>query len=394
MSRASIKKIAFVLLMQIVMLSLFTGTVYAHSGGTGTGVAGAVIWCPEGQNPVPAANGCTQTYTSMAALLTFLKANEGNAAYQQAGTIFMGIGTYNGGDPQINLNTYGFTIFNNYNLRLQGAWDTTTDTVNHASFTSFQIPIIIATSSTPWGGVIIIQNIKIASPRLNIGIQAYSQQYVNLNYVQVTGVQNNDGASLGSVLGDVVITDSVFSNNRRGAYIKAGSGVIFDDQFTNFNSNSTDGVVIDAVGDVAMTNSTFNSNGGGGLTINNGGITSIVNNQDNGNNAYGANINSTGAIQITQSTFNGNTGESGSPCGNSTKTSPKTGKTANGCMGWNWAGGGGSSSGYGLEAFSKDYVKVDTINANGNNTFGAYLNAPHAVTISSSTFDQNGMGGI
>jgi len=43
-----------------------------------------------------------------------------------------------------------------------------------------------------------------------------------------------------------------------------------------------------------------------------------------------------------------------------------------------------------LEAFSKDYVKVDTINANGNNTFGAYLNAPHAVTISSSTFDQTG----
>src|SRR5689334_1851482 len=63
------------------------------------------IWCPAGQAPTPGANGCTSSFSSFTALLTFLS---GNATYQGNGTIYVQQGAYTGGESSVN--------FNNYNL--------------------------------------------------------------------------------------------------------------------------------------------------------------------------------------------------------------------------------------------------------------------------------------
>jgi hypothetical protein len=64
------------------------------------------IWCPEA-SPTPGANGCTQSFTSFTALLTFTAA----MTYSGAGTIYVEQGNYQGGRSTIN--------FSNFNLSNQ-----------------------------------------------------------------------------------------------------------------------------------------------------------------------------------------------------------------------------------------------------------------------------------
>src|SRR6476659_5527372 len=61
------------------------------------------IWCPQGQAPTPGANGCTSSFSSFTALLTFLS---GNATYQGAGTIYVQQGAYTGGEASVNFNSF------------------------------------------------------------------------------------------------------------------------------------------------------------------------------------------------------------------------------------------------------------------------------------------------
>ena len=80
------------------------------------------IWCPAGQAPVPGANGCTPSFTSFTALLTFLS---GNASYQGAGTIYVQQGAYQGGESTVDFNNYNLSNISGADLTITGVWDTT-----------------------------------------------------------------------------------------------------------------------------------------------------------------------------------------------------------------------------------------------------------------------------
>ena len=136
------------------------------------------VWCPGGQAPTPGANGCTPSFPSFTALLTFLS---GNATYQGAGTIYVQQGAYNGGETSIDFNspTYDLSNIRNSDLTVTGGWNTTTNTVDPAGTSSFTIPILIGTSTNPWGGSLQINNITINKTD-GTGLTLYSQNDITL----------------------------------------------------------------------------------------------------------------------------------------------------------------------------------------------------------------------
>ncbi|MBK9927676.1 MAG: hypothetical protein IPP66_20590 [Anaerolineales bacterium] len=316
------------------------------------------IWCPAGQDPTPGLNGCTASYSSFDQLLSFLQVNEGDVAYQQAGTIYIQQGAYLGGESQINFNNYTFTNLNNYDLTLQGGWDTTWDPTNPATpfpeytTTTFNAPIIIGSSSNPWVGSLTINNIGISGVNNQTGLTVYSDSNVTLSDVEITNSQS--GANLNAD-GYVQVNDSKFNNNANG------------------------GATINAGGDAYVFNSEFNNNGstktnGYGVKINSGGEVDLFETNASFNEIFGADVKATGPVYIDRSTFSGNVSYSYS-C---------KGKVATG--------------GYGLKVVSQSEIIVnygdvpgDGIQANDNYEFGAYLEGTN-VKVGYSTFNNNGYG--
>ncbi len=331
------------------------------------------IWCPAGQSPTPGANGCTATFTSFNALLTYLKANETNAAYQQAGTIYVQMGNYTGGESNINLNSYGFNNLNKYNLTIQGGWDTTTNTINNSVGTSLNASINIGSSGNPWTGSLSFNDIQIQNISNGNGLTAYSQSDINLSNVQVSNISNGNGATLSSSGGNVTISGGQFNNANTGAVITAGGDVTIKDN-AQFKNNKKAGAVIQAGGNVDISNSTFSDNGvnytkngdGQGLNVTSSGNVSLFSVYANANHAYGANIQAAGIVFVGNSFFSGNTGYKYSSCG-----------------------GGSISGGYGLQIVTSDSVAVDSVTASNNYLYGASLTGSN-ISVTNSVFDQNG----
>jgi hypothetical protein len=92
----------------------------------------------------------------------------GNAAYQGAGTIYVEQGAYAGGESSIDFNSYNLSNIQNFDLTVTGGWNTTTNTVDPASSSTFNVPIIIGSSTNPWGGSLTINNIQILNQRKQV----------------------------------------------------------------------------------------------------------------------------------------------------------------------------------------------------------------------------------
>jgi hypothetical protein len=328
------------------------------------------IWCPEGQSPTPGSNGCTQSFTSFTQLLTHLQANE--TSYQQAGTIYVQMGNYNGGESSIDFNSYGFTTFNSYNLNIQGGWDTSGSTINTAIGSTFTTPMVIGTSVNPWGGSLSFSNIQFGNISNSTALTSYSQNDITLTDVNITNINNGNAATLGSTSGDVTISGGQFNNSTIGAEINAGGNVAIENG-ASFDNNKKAGAVINAGGNVDIADATFNKNGsivnknvdGRGLQVESGGLVTLSNTQANGNKLFGANINAANNVSITNSFFSGNKSYV-SACGGSTHY------------------------GSGLQVVSLGDVSLDRVDASNNNLFGAHLEGNIYVTVANSTFNYNG----
>jgi len=316
------------------------------------------IWCPAGQDPTPGENGCTESYSSFDELLTFLQANEGDSAYQTAGTIYIQQDAYLGGESEIDFNDYNFTSLNNYDLTLQGGWDTTWVSTDETPFpdyttTTFNVPIIIGSSSNPWVGSLTINNISISGVSNQTGLTLYSDSFIELNKVEVTN--SRSGANLDAG-GNVTVNDSKFNENKKGgATIRSGGDYVSINysEFNNNGSNKTDGygLKIESSGEVALRSMSASLN-----------------------EIFGANVTAGGPVYIDQSVFSGNVSYSYN-CGS---------KTAKG--------------GYGLKVVSQGNITVNYgtvagngIEANDNYEFGAYLEGVN-VSVGYSTFNNNGYG--
>ncbi|HXF85771.1 MAG TPA: right-handed parallel beta-helix repeat-containing protein [Anaerolineales bacterium] len=301
------------------------------------------IWCPATQTtPTPGANGCTESFSSFTELLSFLKANEGNPAYQQAGTIYIQKDQYLGGETEIDFNDFGFTTFNQFDLTLQGGWDTTDNSVEPTDTTQFDIPIIIGSSTNPWVGSLTLNNIFITGVSYQTGLTLYTQSDITLSNVEVT-------------------------NSKEGANLNAGGDVFVES--SNFSENKKGGATINAGGTVSIENSTFDNNGskktnGFGLKVVSGGDVNLYQMSASYNEIFGADVTAEGVVSVDLSIFSGNV--SYSYC-----------NTADG--------------GYGLKVVSQSDIFVDGINADDNYLFGAYLEGAN-VEVYRGTFNNNGSG--
>jgi len=357
------------------------------------------IWCPDTQSPpTPGENGCTQLFDTFDDLLAFLQANENDPAYQQAGTIYIQEGAYNGPETSIDLTNFNFTSFNNYDLTFQGGWDTTTNTINTDGSTDFVVPIIIGSDTNPWAGSITINNIGITDVGGDTGLTVYSAGDITVSDVSVT--YSDIGADLNAD-GNVTVQDSNFSNNQNG------------------------GAVINAGGTVDISNSQFNNNrtrftNGGGLDVTSGSDVSLVGVTANENGLFGANISADGTVSVDLSVFSGNVAYTYS-CKGSTATggygiqTVTTGdiyfdgvvandnfsfgaslqgdnvEVYNGVYSNNGANSGffNNLTGQGLEIVSTGYVILDNVQVNNNKDFGLNIQAGDFVVVSNTEANQN-----
>ena len=307
------------------------------------------IWCPATQTtPTPGANGCTASFTSFDALLTELA---GNPAYQQAGTIYVQQNAYAGGESTIDFNSYDLSNIQSFDLTVTGGWNTTTNVVDPANSSTFTAPIIIGSSTNPWGGSLTINNISITGTN-GTGLTVYSQNNITLNNVQASN----------SVTG-------------AGAELDAGGDVNIDN--SNFERNRTAGAVIRAGGDVAIANTSLSNSGTArlqiaGADITSAGSVSLFDVLANGNREVGVNIVADGRVAIGAS-FIGGSSFSGT-----------TGLTTTTCPGQV-----GTFCGYGLQIVTPDSIDIQGVIANDNFLWGASLNAGQDVNIVDSIFNAN-----
>lgn len=300
------------------------------------------IWCPQGQDPTPGANGCTPSFNSFKALLTFLS---GNVDYQGAGTIYIQEGVFvTGGQNDFNSPDYDLSNIRDFDLTVTGGWNPATNTVDPASTSTFRVPFLIGTSANPWGGSITINNITIDKSD-GTSLVLYTQNDIRLSNVNITNAHNN-GA---------------------GADLNAGGNVTINN--SNFNRNKTAGAIIRAGRNIAIANSSFSNPTAGrqqitGLDIVNGGTVALLNVTVNNNREAGANINSAGRVTISNGFFSGTKAFKGS-------------------------GASREFVGYGLQVVTPDAIDLINVEANDNFLWGASLQAGGDIAIRDAFFNAN-----
>ena len=347
------------------------------------------IWCPGTQAPTPGANGCTQSFNSFTALLTFLA---GNAAFSGAGTIYVEQGNYQGGESTIDFNNFNLSNISSADLTITGGWDTSAGTTTSTS-TFNNVSLIVGNSTNPWGGSLTLNNITINNPT-NTGIVLNTQSNIGLSNVNVTNSTNGAGAELNAG-NDVNINNSRFERNKTaGAIIRAGRDVaVSNSSFSNpetarrqivgldiiadgsvsllnvlANENRQAGATIEAVGSVSIENSVFNGTKaivgsdflGYGLTVVSQSLINLNTVTANDNFLWGAMLTAVGDVSITNSIFNANTTESP-----------------------------GFIDDTGLLVFSQGNVSIANSHADENRLIGAVIEAVGDVSVSNSTFNSN-----
>ena len=192
------------------------------------------MWCPDGVAPIANTGDCTDSYSSMTALLAALS---GAGQPTQNGTIWIESGNIAESGPiEIDgcssYDTYictGYTNWSYYSLTLQGGWGGTTNSV-------FTVPITLSN----WNGDITINNIT---------VDGAAGDGLTINRAQ-----------------DVTINSSTFTGNAfSGAYIYSVNVLTIDSSI--FSGNAATGAFIWYAYDVTIDNSTFTGNDYDGVSI-------------------------------------------------------------------------------------------------------------------------------
>jgi hypothetical protein len=338
------------------------------------------IWCPAAQAPTPGQNGCTQSFTSFDALLTFIS---GNTTYQGAGTIYVEQGAYQGSDPNnvIDFNNYNLSNIRDSDLTVQGGWNTTSNAVDSTTPSTFTgYSILIGSSGNPWGGSINIANITVSESPTN-GIELYSNQNVNVDASRFE--RNRQTGAIIRAGENVNVRNSVFGNGDTFTFRVQMEGLdIESGQTTSLfsvvaNDNYTFGTTIKAgdsvfIGGTTANNSTFSGNSdilgtdanpifaGYGLQVTAVNDIALANVTASENYLWGAKLDTAGNISITDSVFNNN----------STNQPIFIDDT-------------------GLFIMNGNEVALNNVTASGNRLYGAQINANGAVSITGSNFNDN-----
>src|ERR1044072_3319965 len=209
------------------------------------------IWCPAGQSPTPGANGCTHSFSSFGACLTFLSRH---ATYQGAGTIYVQQGAYQGGESTIDFNNYNLSNISGADLTITGGWNITTNTADPTAISTFNnTAIVIGSSANPWGGSLTINNLALnfnPTGQSGTGITLSTQNNITISNVSVMNSATGSGAELNAG-GNVTINNSKFDRNKvSGATIRAGQSVaISNSSFSNPINGRRQSTGLDIVSD-------------------------------------------------------------------------------------------------------------------------------------------------
>ncbi|MGH2582815.1 MAG: hypothetical protein ACRDFQ_07955, partial [Anaerolineales bacterium] len=249
------------------------------------------IWCPSSvgtpvAGPAVWAGGCSPSFTSFNALLTWLGTYDPNVA----GTIWFektydsGAALGDSGDTLFELSGLSFTNFDLVALTIKGGWNGLgTNTIDITDKSEFNGSLWIHN----WNNSITISDILITG---TVGFDslrvATSTGNVALN--RVTIQSNNPGASNfgaritnSSVTGTVVLTNTTISNPTSGSGLQVTSNGSITLTNVMANGNALLGAYLNnsgGTGNVTISNSTFNTNGGiGGLDVDSAGTITLTN---------------------------------------------------------------------------------------------------------------------
>jgi hypothetical protein len=203
----------------------------------------------------------------------------------------------------------------------------------------------------------------------------------NVSLLNVLANENRDAGARINAGDRVTIGSSEFSGTKAmngSAFIGEGLTVVaagaIDLNNVKANNNFLWGASLRAGGEVAIANSEFNGNTtespgfiddtGLLVTTTNGGV-SLLNVKANDNRLLGATINATGQVTINNSEFLSNNGIVLDSAGNEV------------------------FHGVGLEVVTLGEIFLDAVNASGNTFHGALLDAGMDVSVSNSTFSNN-----
>lgn len=334
-------------------------------------LTGDPVWCPAIlAAPTPGANGCTTSYTSLQALLTYLDANEQAAA----GVIWIEA-TY---DSSVNdavagftLNGISFTTMSNYALTIQGGWSGTSGSgsIDHDTPSEFNGDYL---NIVNWNANITLNDILI-------------------NGVAGTGLRVDTTGNI--VVSEVEITN----NNGAGADLDntSGNGDV-QVRYSSFSQNAFDGLTVYSSGAVSLSNIAANGNGtsgffGSGAYIDNTFAASDQPVYVGGGNVFNSNLD-TGLVIYTRGEVNMN---------NTTASDSTTGSgvyidntfafldTPVNLAGENVFS---NNSINGLEVHSDGTVTIENVIAEGNGNRGIYIDTAGDAAVYCSRLESNLVG--
>ncbi|MFZ5821081.1 MAG: hypothetical protein ACOYYJ_14390 [Chloroflexota bacterium] len=334
-------------------------------------LTGDPVWCPAVLTaPTPGANGCTASYTSLQALLTYLDANEQAAA----GVIWIE-STY---DSSVNdavagftLNGVSFATMSNYALTIQGGWNGTSGSasVDHDAPSEFNGDYL---NIVNWNANVTLNDILINGVAAT-GLQVDTTGNIEVSNVEITN-NNGAGASLDN---------------------SSGNGDV-EVRYSTFSQNAFDGLDVFSSGAVSLNNIAANGNGTGGVFGSGAYIdnTSAASDQPvyvGGGNVFNSNLD-TGLVVYTRGEVNMN---------NTTASDSVTGSGAyiNNTFAFldssvNLAGDNvfSNNSLNGLEVHSDGTVTIENVIAEGNGNRGLYIDAAGDAAVYCSHFENNLVG--
>ncbi len=296
-------------------------------------IEGDPIWCPVGVTPKTNSGGCTQAFTSMAALITELNTAGGNVTNPaKAGVIWIegnyDSGVNDGGETSFVLDGDILTNMRNYALTIKGGWsgavNTVIDQTNPSTFNGASLSII------NWRADVTISDIEIvdAVSNTNTGtentfaLEVETTKNIKLDRVTVHGSINAGGDSMtGAKLNNassttastVTVSNGIFEDNEGDGLLVQSAGIV---TITSLfaDGNDASGAVIDntfntsLAPDKAVTlkgSLEFNNNGNSGLTVISKGLITVSNVIATENGEDGVNLNNTASLTNLGVTVNG-----------------------------------------------------------------------------------------
>ena len=195
------------------------------------------VWCPGNQAPTPSANGCTNSYATLAELVDAIQSGtDPNNIIIDNGTIWITSGPVADTGP-VWIDGQLYPTWSTFALTLQGGWSGASGDASIGANSVFSVPISIWN----WNSSVTVNNITI-------------QDTVDMNYAGLE-IQTNSG--------DVTVNDSLFTRNYVGVYVTMDGDTVSINRST-FHDNEWDGLQIftdsGIANNISLTGNTFSYN--------------------------------------------------------------------------------------------------------------------------------------